>query len=92
MTIVYLLPAILLVAAIVAVCVVLGRRHRARRAAWGAAPQPAGKAEPQPNPETAGNPGTVPAPDAADKPGADPAARPEPPASQPGAPKSGPKY
>ena len=100
LTIVYLLPAILLVAAIVAVCVVLGRRHRARRAARragqpvarGAAPQPAGKTEPQPNPETAGNPGTVPAPDAAGKPGADPAARPEPPASQPGTPKSGPKY
>ena len=100
LTIVYLLPAILLVAAIVAVCVVLGRRHRARRAARragqpvarGAAPQPAGKTELQPNPETAGNPGTVPAPDAADKPGADPAARPEPPAGQPGAPKSGPKY
>ena len=100
LTIVYLLPAILLVAAIVAVCVVLGRRHRARRAARragqpvarGAAPQPAGKTELQPNPETPGNPGTVPAPDAADKPGADPAARPEPPAGQPGAPKSGPKY
>ena len=100
LTIVYLLPAILLVAAIVAVCVVLGRRHRARRAArragqpgaWGATPQPAGKAEPQTTPETAGKPDAAPATDAADKPGADPAARPEPPASQPGAPKSGPKY
>lgn len=98
LTIVYLLPAILLVAAVVVVCVVLGRRHRACRAARragqpvarGAAPQQAGKAEPQPNPETAGNPGT--GPDAAGKPGADPAARPEPPTSQPGAPKSGPKY
>ena len=100
LAIVYLLPLLLLAAAIVAVCVVLGRRRRARRAArragqpgaWSAAPQQAGKAEPQPNLETAGKPDAASTPDAADKPGADPAARPEPPASQPGAPKSGPKY